>query len=63
MAATNLLLQPEEQALLIRILEASLGEARAEVRRTHYSPDFRELVKREESLIRGLLEKVRKASA
>jgi len=63
MAAADLTLQPDEQALLIRLLEVSLGEARAEVHRTHYSPDFRELVKREESLIRGLLEKVRKASS
>lgn len=59
MVATELPLTPEEKTLMVRLLETALGETRVEVHRTHFSPEFREEVKRQESLIRGLLLKVR----
>ena len=59
MAATNLTFSPEEQNLMVRLLESALGETRVEVHRTHYSPDFRDELKREEQLLRGLLAKLR----
>jgi hypothetical protein len=55
----NLELTPEEQAIMTRLLEAALGETRVEIHRTHYSPSFRDELKRDEGTIRGLLDKVR----
>lgn len=46
----------EERAELIRILDRALGESRVEAHRTH-TPEFRDRVLREQSLLRGLLER------
>jgi len=48
----------EELALLHRLVESALGEARVEVHRTHHTPAYREQVKAEEAMLRGLLEKM-----
>jgi hypothetical protein len=58
MADVNIGLSSDEVVLLRRLLESALGEARVEVHRTHFSPEFREEVKREESMVRGLLAKL-----
>jgi hypothetical protein len=63
MAPTNLSLTAEERALLTRLLDLALRDTRVEVHRTHFSPEFREQVKAEESLLRGLLAKVQGGSA
>ncbi len=59
MSETPLLLTANEQTTLVRVLEAALGEARVEARRTHFSPEFREQVLAEERVLAGLLEKLR----
>jgi hypothetical protein len=61
MASGNVTLTAQEQTLLIRLLEAALGETRVELHHTHFSPEFRDSVKQEESLLRELLQKVRQA--
>jgi hypothetical protein len=48
----------EERALLHRLLQTALGDARVEVHRTHHTPAYREQVKAEEAMLRGLLEKL-----
>ena len=48
----------EELALLHRMVESALGEARVEVHRTHHTPAYREQVKAEEAMLRSLLEKM-----
>jgi hypothetical protein len=48
----------EELALLHRMVETALGDARVEVHRTHHTPAYREQVKAEEAMLRGLLEKL-----
>jgi hypothetical protein len=58
MGAVNLSLTPEEHALLVQLLETALGETRVEVHRTHTSPDFRDFVKHQEQLLRGLLRRL-----
>jgi len=62
MAATNISLTPDELALLLRMLETALGAARVELHHTHFSPAFREEVKEEAALLRGLLERLRRAT-
>lgn len=57
MAEFNLLINEQERAELLRLLRNSLGETRVEVHHTH-TPDYRESVKHEEEVIRGLLEKL-----
>jgi hypothetical protein len=52
-----LLLTDEERVMLRELLERSLGEVRVEVHRTH-TPDYRDLVLRQETVIRNLLAKV-----
>ena len=47
-------LAANEYAALMRALEAALGESRLEARRTHLSPEYRELVLAEEALAGGL---------
>ena len=47
----------EELALMHRLAESALGEARVEDR-THHTPAYREQVKAEEAMLRGLLEKL-----
>ena len=57
MAQFNLVINDQERAELVSLLKNSLGETRVEVRRTD-TPGFRENVKHEEEVIRGLLEKL-----
>jgi hypothetical protein len=63
MTTTTLSLNPDEFALLLRLLETALGETRVELHRTHFSPAFRQEVKDESELLRGLLERLRSAAA
>ena len=53
----NLSLSTEELAMLRQLVETALGETRVEVHRTHFTPEFREELKQEEKMLRGLLEK------
>jgi len=46
----------EERAELIRLLDRALDESRGESHKTH-TPEFRDRVLREQSLLRGLLER------
>jgi hypothetical protein len=62
MAEFTLVLNERERQELLLLLETSLKETRVEVHRTH-TPGYRENVQQEESLLRGLLEKVRKGGA
>jgi hypothetical protein len=57
MAEFNLLINEQERNELLRVLRNSLGETRVEVHHTH-TPGYRESVKREEEVIRGLLQKI-----
>jgi hypothetical protein len=57
MAEFNLLLNAQEREELLRVLKSSLGETRVEVHHTH-TPGYRENVKQEEEVIRGLLQKL-----
>lgn len=52
----NFMISEEERAELIRILESAVGENRVEIHRTH-TPDYRERVLGEQTLLRGLLDK------
>ncbi len=53
-----LMITEEERAELLRLLEQLLGETRVEIHRTH-TPDYRAMVISQESLLRGLLAKLR----
>jgi hypothetical protein len=59
MAEIHLTLSPIERDLIVRLLDRELGDTRSEFHRTHYSPEFREDVGREEKLLRELLDKLR----
>lgn len=59
MADVTVTLTLEERTLLQHLLETALGETRVEVHHTHYSPEFRDKLKRDEALLRTLLAKVR----
>lgn len=63
MSTTSLSLNPDEVNWLLRQLETALGETRVELHHTHSSPAFRQDVKDESALIRGLLERLRSAAA
>ncbi len=52
----NFTISEEERAELIRLLDRALGESRVEAHRTH-TPEFRDRVLREQTLLRGLLER------
>jgi len=54
--AHSFTISEEERAELIRLLDRALGESRVESHRTH-TPEFRDRVLREQSLLRGLLER------
>jgi hypothetical protein len=62
MNTTTLSLNPDELALLLHLLETALDETRVELHRTHFSPSFRQEVKDEAGLLRGLLERLRGAA-
>ena len=49
---------PEESAILLRLVGAASADTRVEVHRTHYTPAFRDDVKKEEEVLRSLLEKL-----
>jgi CRP-like cAMP-binding protein len=51
-------LTSEERALLVRLLNTEFRDTHVELRRTR-STDFRQEVKKEEGLLRGLLDKLR----
>jgi hypothetical protein len=51
-------LTSEERALLLRLLDTEFRETHVELRRTR-STDFRQEVKKEEGLLRGLRDKLR----
>ena len=50
----------EERVEMVRLLEQVLGETRVEIHRTH-TPDYRDRVMGQESLLRGLLVKLQRA--
>ncbi len=52
----TLRISEEERVEIVRLLEQVLGETRVEVHRTH-TPDYRERVQAEETLLRALLDK------
>lgn len=54
----TLALTAEERQELLGLLEHALGETRVEAHRTH-TPAYREQVLREETVLRGLLQKLR----
>lgn len=58
----ELSLSEEEASELLHLLEQSLGETRVELHRTH-TPDFRSHVQHQETIFRGLIEKLRQPSA
>jgi len=49
----------EERVEMVRLLEQILGETRVEIHRTH-TPDYRDRVIGQESLLRGLLAKLQR---
>jgi len=53
-------LTEEERAEMTRLLRQALGETRVEIHRTH-TPEYRERVMDEQSLLRGLLEKIERS--
>ncbi len=50
----------EERVEMVRLLEQVLSETRVEIHRTH-TPDYRDRVIGQESLLRGLLVKLQRA--
>ncbi|HXY36420.1 MAG TPA: hypothetical protein VEI07_19445 [Planctomycetaceae bacterium] len=61
MANIQITLTPEERQYLLRILENAIGESRVEAHRTH-TPEFRERVHEEQTLLRGLVSKLEKSA-
>jgi hypothetical protein len=62
MTTVTVTLTPDEQAVLVRMLKVALGETRVELHHTR-AISFREEVKAEEALLRGLLSKVTQPDA
>ncbi len=60
MNETQVTLTAEEKKLLVRVMETTLAETRVEAHHTHFSPEFRAEILKEEKTIRGLLDKLRK---
>jgi hypothetical protein len=60
MSEITLALTAEERTFLINSLDTMLKEVRVEAHHTHFSPEFRENVLREERTVRSLLEKLHK---
>lgn len=58
LTSCTMTLSSEERAELIMLVSEALGESRIESHRTH-TPEFRERVLGEQSILRGLLEKLR----
>ena len=55
----NFMFSEEERVEMVRLLEQVLGETRVEIHRTH-TPDYRDRVMGQESLLRGLLAKLQR---
>jgi len=53
----TLMFSEEERVELVRLLEQSLKETRGEIHKTH-TPEYRDRVLGQESLLRGLLVKL-----
>ena len=51
-------LTPEESAILQRLVDSAIGDTRVEVHHTHHTPTFRDDLKKEEDVLRGLLLKL-----
>jgi hypothetical protein len=62
MADYMIMLNEEERVELIGILEREVAEDHAEFRRSE-APDYREMMKKEEQLVRRLLEKVKHSAS
>jgi hypothetical protein len=58
MIDVQLPLTMEEKELLLNLLNRELGDTRVEARHTEFSYEWQERVKHEESVLRGLLEKL-----
>ncbi len=58
--ARTFMFSEEERVEMVRLLEQILRETRVEVHRTH-TPDYRDRVIGQESLLRGLLAKLQGA--
>jgi len=57
----TLTLNEEERTQLVSLLEQTLSDTRVEARRTE-APAYQEQVHHQESLLRGMIEKLRRAS-
>jgi hypothetical protein len=60
--ARDVSLEKEEVTELLQILEHVLGETRVEVHHTH-TPDYRAQVQKRETLVRGLIAKLKKVGS
>jgi hypothetical protein len=58
----SITLSDAQTAVLLELLEHSLGETRAEVHHTH-TPAFRDQVQKREAILRQLIEKLHEARA
>jgi len=58
--ARTFMFSEEERVEMVRLLEQILRETRVEIHRTH-TPDYRDRVIGQESLLRGLLAKLQQA--
>jgi len=63
MATINVSLNPDEVALLLRLVETAVSETKVELHRTHFSPTFRDGVKDEAKLLQDLRERFRQAAS
>ena len=59
-AATTLTLSAEERSLLLRVLERMFEDKQIEEHRTD-ALEFKQIVQHEEAVLRGLLDKLRRA--
>jgi hypothetical protein len=62
MAGCELTLSAEERGLLVRLLQTELGNTRSELHHTDFSFAYRQDVKKELELLRGLLDRLGAAS-
>jgi hypothetical protein len=53
-------LNEQEITLLRQMVETALGETRVELHHTHFTPEFRDRVKQEEAMLRGILDKLQR---
>ena len=60
---TTINLTDEERAYLVDLLDTTAREKHAEVRRTEFSSSLHDQLRHEETLLRGLLEKLQAVCA